>query len=405
MKILSFLGPTNYSFTKYQYGDTVVPTRFFAEALPRFFPETEKILVFVTPTVKRHDNLEELQSRLGDLLEPVDIPESHTEDALWRIFDALVGNVEEGERVVFDITNSFRSLPFLVFIAAAFLRSARNVKVEAVVYGAFEAKDKETNVSPVFDLTPFVSLFDWLAATNEFVYTGNARYLASQLEKTGRDALQPLAQNVTAIAQGLELLRPRDVAQASRQLPGNLKAVAENLPKPFGVVVQPVEMAYAAFGVASEAPREHLESQLRMINWYFEKQHYVHALAMAREWVVSLLCMEFGLDLWDKSARGEIEFLLNGGIRKNRSTGEIEKESPYRKRWMQHAQRKRLARLWQGKERGEGGREFNLANLRNDVLHTGFRKNPKSASEIIAQAERIVDESNAMAGLWNLSFG
>jgi len=158
MKALSFLGTTRYTFTQYQYRNTIVPTRFFAEALPHFFPQTEKILVFVTPTVQQHDNLKELRSRLGDLLQPVPIPESHTEEALWQIFDALIGHVEEGEQVVFDITNSFRSIPFLVFIAAAFLRSARKVEVEAVVYGAFEAKSQDTNISPVFDLTPFVSL-------------------------------------------------------------------------------------------------------------------------------------------------------------------------------------------------------------------------------------------------------
>lgn len=387
MEILSFLGPTNYSFTKYKYRDTIVPTRFFAEALPKFFPDTEKILVFVTPTVKKHDNLEELKSRLGDLLEPVDIPESHTEDALWQIFDALIGHVEDGEKVVFDITNSFRSLPFLVFIAAAFLRSARKVKVEAVVYGAFEARDKEANISPVFDLTPFVSLFDWLAAANQFIYTGNARYLASRLVKTGQESLQPLAENVTAIAQGLELLRPRDVAEASLQLPGNLKDVAANLPKPFGVVVQPVEKAYAAFGVASEDPRGHLLSQLRMINWYFQNQHYVHTLAMAREWVVSLICYHFEEDMWDQDVRDDAEILLAGGKRGDR-------ESRHREKWETVPEGKRLRRLWQD--------PFNLANLRNDVLHTGFRKAPKSAAEIIAQTGRVVSEINEIARLWKL---
>ena len=403
MKILSFLGPSNYSETTYKYRDTTVLTRFFAEALPKFFPETEKILVFVTPTVREHQNLRELKKRLGDLLEPVDIPESHTEDALWHIFDALVGHVNNGERVIFDITNSFRSLPFLVFIAAAFLRSVREVKVEAVVYGAFEARDQQTNISPVFDLSPFVSLFDWLAAANQFIYTGNARYLASQLAKTGQEPLYPLADNVTAIAQGLELLRPRDVAEASLLLPGNLKTINTHLPKPFSVVVQSVEKAYVTFGVASDAPREHLVSQLRMVNWYFQNQHYVHTLAMAREWVVSLLCMEFQLDMWDKDARAEMEFLLNnGGIRKNTATGEVERESLYRQKWLEHPHRKRIARLWQGKEPGKEGKDLKLANLRNDVLHTGFRKNPKPAAEIIDQAERIVNELNEIALLWEL---
>ncbi len=397
MKVLTFLGPTQYAFTKYRYKDKVVPTRFFAEALPHFFPDTEKILVFVTPTVREHSNLEELQSRLGDLLRPVLIPESHDEKALWDIFDALTNSVQEGERVVFDITNSFRSLPFLVFIAAAFLRSARKVKVEAVVYGAYEARDKEANISPVFDLTPFISLFDWLTATNQFIYTGSARYLARQLEDRGEE-LVPLAQNVRGIALGLDLLRPRHVAEVAQALPKNLTAVHQLLPRPFSVVAGQIENAYGRFQVEHpESPREHLRSQLRMINWYYEKERYVHALSMAREWLVSLVCVAFKLDLWDRKARGEAEFLLNyGGYREDKETGKIE-ESPYRDAWIEYPFRKTISRLWQGKERGPDGKEYNLANLRNDVLHSGFRKGAKPAEEVIAQTGRILEQLNLLA--------
>ncbi|RMD63208.1 TIGR02221 family CRISPR-associated protein, partial [Candidatus Parcubacteria bacterium] len=368
MKILSFLGTTNYAFTKYAYKEKIVPTRFFAEALPHFFPKTENILVFVTPTVRSHSNLEELQSRLGNLLKPIPIPESHTEDALWEIFDALVTAVEPGERVVFDITNSFRSIPFLVFTAAAFLRSARDVDVEAVLYGAYEARS-EKNVSPVFDLTPFVSLFDWLAAINQFLYTGNARYLAAQLRKRPDTTLEPLAENVENIALGLDLLRPRDVAGAAGELPHYLGAVRSALPEPFGVVVERLQRDYSTFAVENDSDDwAYLRSQLRMIDWYFEKQHYVHALAMAREWLVSLICLHFNEDMWDKDVREDAEILLSGGKRGD-------KESRHRDEWKTVPERKRLRRLW--------NEPLNLANLRNDVMHTGFRKNPKAAEEII----------------------
>ena len=385
MKALSFLGPSNYQFTKYRYRGQEVPTRFFAETLPRFFPATEKVLIFATPTVRKHSNLEELRSRLGDLLAVVPIPESHTEKALWEIFDALTEHVAEGERVVFDITSSFRSLPFLTFIAAAFLRSARSVEVAAVLYGAFEARD-EHNVSPVFDLTSFVTLFDWLAATNQFLYTGNARELAAQLEKSDQPALHPLAQNVRNIAQGLALLRPRDVSDAALQLPDNLKAVRAHFPKPFEVVVQPLETAYTRFAVRSSDPREHLYRQLEMINWYLDKERYVHALALAREWAVSLVCLHFGDDLWDKDDRADAEILLSGGKRGNR-------ESRHRHEWHSVPCGWRLRQLWKEPP-------CNLSKLRNDVLHTGFRKNPETAEEIIERAREAIRELNAIAEAW-----
>jgi len=395
MKALTFLGPTNYSFTKYRYRDKVVPTRFFAEALPHFFPEIEAILVFATPTVQRHDNLEELKSRLGNLLQPIPIPESHTEKDLWKIFEALVDKVDEGERVIFDITNSYRSLPFVVFMAATFLRAARNVRVEAVLYGAFEARSEE-NISPVFDLTPFLSLFDWLTATNQFLYTGNARYLAAQLERHGKPELQPLAENVRQIARNLDLLRPRDVARVALDLPQHLRAVESALPHPFAVLAHRLNNAYSRFGVSDpDAIRDHLRSQYQMIRWYFEKERYVHTLSMAREWVVSLMCLEFDLDPWDKNAREEMELLLNGGKQKDKSTGQTIYVSPYLTEWESHPLRKQVVSLWSGRSPG-------LANLRNDVLHSGFRKNPRPADEIVKQIGDIVDEIDKLARLWQI---
>ena len=55
--------------------------------------------------------------------------------------------------------------------------------------------------------------------------------------------------------------------------------------------------------------------------------------------------------------------------------------------------RKHIQRLWRGKP-------FLLANLRNDVLHTGFRENQKSADEIIAQTKKIANEIDEITRLW-----
>jgi hypothetical protein len=62
--------------------------------------------------------------------------------------------------------------------------------------------------------------------------------------------------------------------------------------------------------------------------------------------------------------------------------------------WQKDNRRKVVANLWQGVD-------FKLANLRNDVLHSGFRKNPGKAEDIIKQSKRIADQINAIADLWN----
>jgi hypothetical protein len=51
----------------------------------------------------------------------------------------------------------------LALLAAAFLRSAKGIRLRALLYGAYDAR--ENDVAPVFDLTPFLDLLEWMFAT------------------------------------------------------------------------------------------------------------------------------------------------------------------------------------------------------------------------------------------------
>lgn len=390
-KVVTFLG-INPRDTVYEWKDKTYPAKVTAQAI-REFAQFDEMLVFVTPEAKK-DTFPML-AELGDSrIKPVDILDGKDTESMWKIFQTVVDNVQEGETIIFDITHGFRSLPFLAFLFIAYLKSAKNVTIEAVYYGAWEMQ--KDGVTPILDLTEFVSLLDWLSAVNEFVYTGNARYLAEQVNKRGQPALQPLAANVSDIALSLQLLRPRDAAKTSQEISEHLKLAAGVLPKPFSVVAQSLETGYAQFGLSiADDAREHLRVQWRMINWYYEKQQFVHTLSMAREWVVSLLCVEFGVDMWDKDDREKMEFLLNRGgeVKEN---GVVVALSPYREKWKAWQHHKRFGRLWSSKP-------IELTNLRNDVLHSGFRKNSQTASEIVKQVKAVIDEINEIAQLWNLT--
>jgi hypothetical protein len=336
MIALSFLGLGNYKKTTYVHQGRKVTTEFFAEALPTFFPDLEKIFVFVTPTVLKHENFENLKLRLGDLMAPVPIPEGHSEKDLWGIFDALTGTVDEGERVVFDITNSYRSLPFLVFLAAAYLRAAKDVEVANIVYGAFEAKGSD-NQSPVFDLTPFVSLLDWLTATDQFVQTGDARRLATllnpDLETSGPAA--EASQAISSVSLSAFLCQPFHLFPEASKLEARLDAAGQDLgwiPKPYEVLRDQIIDSFGDFGVAfdSENPREGLEAEFRLIEWYYQNNQLIQAITLAREWLIDAVTFRLvGRINLKSSDRRRYERALSGLPRVGRSfrnddTGELE---------------------------------------------------------------------------------
>jgi CRISPR-associated Csx2 family protein len=405
MKIISFLGFNFYQETTYLHPFTnqKCTTPFFQEALVDFF-QPETLYVLLTKTVETQipknateSNWDALQKRLkGKVnLSPIhNIPESNSPEDIWQIFQKVNDCLDDGDSVIFDITHSFRSVPVVALISVSYLRIVRQVKIEKLLYGAFEAKNQETNETPTFDLLPIVSLLDWTTATDQFLKTGNAEALASLLHSSHSQTEQ-LASNIKEIAQGLQLLRPMDVMKESAILPKRVKEatsiISQSIP-PFSALLERVVEDYGKFSLENPEDfinnsKESLLRQLDMIEWYVTKEQTVQALSLAREWLPSLLCYYFNIDPLDKINREEMELLLTGGKIKD-------KESIYLQQWndIPKPKRKKVNNLWGG--------EFNLANLRNDALHAGFRKNPKTAEYIIQQTKEILKEIKSIAKEW-----
>lgn len=425
MKVISFIGAGFYQVSRYRYGEEEVKTHLFPYAMARFF-KPESLLIVLTPKAEeakasfkpddeakaesyfneivRTHNLKVLHDRNKTYFEQlceihqaqglvtpekVLIPNGESEQELWQIFNVMAASLKEKEEVVFDITHAFRSLPLLAFIAAAYLRMTKNIKLKAIVYGAFEAKYKReggTEITPVFDLTPFVDLLDWMTATEQFLKTGSATSLAELL----RPQAQTLAENISNISQSLHLLRPREVMRAAANLPSeinNVKAQIEKQLPPFALLMQQVEKDYGRFGVRNITDdRETLIRQLEIAEWYKTKGQLVHALSIAREWLPSLLCYSFRIDSSDKNIREKMEHLLSGSASVQVNSTRYE--------WNNIAYGARLRLLWNN--------PFKLANLRNDVLHAGFSQNPRSADEVTKQTESVLNELREIAKLWNL---
>jgi len=397
LKLLTFVGLNDYKKVEYAYKGTTFKTELFAEALFRWHAPT-RIIAFLTPKAKESGNWNKLQERIPGIA-GVDIPDGNSESELWRIFSTMTENLDEQDEVIFDITHGLRSIPMLALLATSFLRTAKNVKLKAILYGAHDAQ-YEGRV-PVFDLTPFVSLLDWITATNQFIRNGESNELAGLLKTYPNASVQRLTESIEKISDGLRLLRPLDVMKRAAELPQLFAdantVISRNIP-PFGLLAQNVEQSYSIFGVSNPDPQQDakdiLARQLRIIEWYLGKGQIVQCLSLAREWVPSLLCLHFNLDPTDKAYRDDMEVLLIGGKRKDRA-GNIVAESPRLSQWSAVPGGKRLQILWNNEP-------FNLAGLRYDVLHSGFRRNPKDTDEIKRLTEKIVTELKEIAALWNL---
>lgn len=332
-KIITFLGIYPKE-TAYQYQDTVYRGKVFAEAMHQFL-DFDEMLVFVTEAALEN-TYPGLRNLNDERIHPVEIPIGETTDEMWQIFASLTDAVDQKDTVIFDITHGLRSLPFLVFLAAAFLKSAKNVNIEAIYYGAFElSKDAQGNPrpAPVIDLSNFVDLLDWLNASDQFIRTGNASYLAEQIRQAkphysiqqqkpmARDQslqMSQAAKALTDVSRALRLILPDQAMSASETLQTTLGSAAVALneyAQPFSVLAQQVIDVYSP--IALSTPRNQTNNVASMnrekvlIQWYLERNQLVQAIAIAREWLVSwgVLQAEY-VDLYDKQFRREVEDAL-----------------------------------------------------------------------------------------------
>jgi CRISPR-associated DxTHG motif protein len=373
--------------------------RILPEALADWL-KPDLTLVLLTSEAKKHKNWNELEDALKKdkrSFEPVDILDGKNELELWQIFDELKKRLKKCDRVVLDITHAFRSLPVLTLLALTYLRVATGIVLERILYGAFEARD-EAGVTPVFDLTPFVSLLQWSAAVTLFRQTGECGPFADLLEEEQDrryrshvesqqnelpKKLKNLASDLERLSTALGYLRTKDIGLKANELVKQLrdsKRDLEDFVRPFELLADDLERELGTLDAGEPL------GQLRLARWYYCKGRGVHAAQLARELVVNIVLDKHRRNLYSADDRKTAEEELNRRAASARSEGEdaapmsdrARPEGPGRETMEVDG---KLVDIWNS-----------LTNLRNDIAHCGYREEPLAASDLKKQIKTVLGE-------------
>jgi CRISPR-associated DxTHG motif protein len=316
-KIITFLG-VRPVMTSYSFQGKIFTGRVFAEALRRFVPY-DQMLVCVTPEAQV-DSWPVLAELDDPRIVSVPIPRGETTAEMWAMFDAITARVEQGEQVTFDITHGLRSLPFLVFLFAAYLKSAKQVTIEAIYYGALElGKSQNGKPAPVVDLSEFVTMLDWLAATDQFTLTGDARRLAELLNpgKASKGPAVTASHTLSAVSQAAILCQPFTLMNEVLDLESHLSQAETDLKQlahPFGILRDKIVGAFNSFGAHYPQDVEgSLKAEYRMIEWYYQNKQLIQAMTLAREWLIDAVTLRLGRPLeFSRESRTEMERAVSG---------------------------------------------------------------------------------------------
>lgn len=400
-KIITFLGKYPKE-TQYSFDGQIFSGRVFAEALHQFITY-DQMLIFLTEEAEAL-SWPVIAEINDDRIHPVSIPIGKNKEEMWDIFDRILDQIDQEDTVIFDITHGLRSTPFLVFLFAAFLKFARNVKIEAIYYGAFELGNPQKNIpAPVFDLSEFVNMLDWITATDRFILTGDGGSLTRLLREEmppgvlmGSDeelreigtSLRNAANAIEKMSMALRMARPFEAMESGEDITLVLDASKERIAqkaRPFEALVDKIENSYGQFGLDKplepESAVPNLIRQLGMVGWYLDHQQAVQATLLMREWLISvLMAIYHHFPFTDREKREDIEKLFNEAayaLMQSDKDGISDIASdlfilpnPFV-----------VIRNWQ-----------KLSQMRNDIAHCGHRQSAQKGSDLISSANRIYDD-------------
>jgi len=398
-KIITFLGAapatftTTYAFKDKNGEEKKYEGKVFSEAL-RQFCEYDSMLVCLTEKAKtvNWSVLEELQ----DLrIKAIDIPTGNNTVEMWKIFTIITGHIEAGDRVIFDITHGLRSLPFLVFLFAAYLKTAKQVTIEAIYYGAFDLKSENNGLAPVIDLSEFVSMIDWIVASNQFVETGDARQLSKLLNPNSDNSgtNKKAAETLFNVSLATLLCRPIELGKRADTLAKDLLEAEGQQPNrvvPFEMLRQQVNQTFSSFvGDLDGDAKGALQAQFRLIKWYHNNNRIIEAMTLAREWLLAAVNYQLDgtVDIDNRDTREKINDAI-WEIGQNRALRDLSK---YGKKIHNWPEKEQLFTVWN-----------EVRILRNTLDHAGYARQAQKASTIVKNANKAIASLSELAECWGL---
>jgi len=236
--LITFLGTGDYQPTCYQLDHKQYQTKYIAEAIASIL-QVREVHVLATLQAKEHhgEGITQAVKKSGARVFLHDIPSGSGKEQQWQLFEAMRTQLVHfvAADVVVDITHGFRAQPFFASTVISLLRAtAHGCAHLRLLYGEFQPGKVE---APIWDLTLFIELQDWVHALVVFLQSGHA------------DALNELAGRVES-----DIRRNHFQQGGSRQDMPNLRPLVSAISK-FSDDLSTVRVASMLLGLKDNATK------------------------------------------------------------------------------------------------------------------------------------------------------
>ena len=231
-------------------------------------------------------NISKLNEEFVNKIKGIVIKYGLNRDEIFENFDIIIKleeefNDEDEYEVILDITHSFRSTAFWMFLVMTYLTDVSNkkIKIIEVTYGMFEAKKVKEDPSPIILLNSFLEILNWIKGASELKQYGNTYYILENLNDTNdipKDVKNELenfsnAMNMNYVGSLLESLKNLADLEKKKEI-DNIKGPAKH------IIPGILKNFINDFNInESNNERKKYLLQATLAKWHFEQKRYAMA--------------------------------------------------------------------------------------------------------------------------------
>jgi CRISPR-associated protein, TM1812 family len=201
--------------------------------------------------------------------------------------------LKDGDEVYLDITHSFRSNAFWLFLVMNYLTDVADKKIEikAITYGMLEIIDrnlpKEDQIAKVVDLNAFYKILQWIKGANNFKNYGNSYLIEQNIEN------EKLSKKLRNFSDALNMNYIASLRQSINSLK-KLEEDIESLEGPAKLIIPKVIKDFMNRFATEE--KDYL-FQAELAKWHFEQKRYAMAYININESIIGFIMDALDLPL------------------------------------------------------------------------------------------------------------
>lgn len=396
---------------KYKLGDRMESGLFSSSALVKLLGQKPKKVFVLLTADAREISFDKFKKEVGLETEIIDIPDGVNDEEIRKIIGLILKSIPEKSNLVLDISQAFRHFPFLFFTSVLYLQSFKGVKIQSIYYGMYEKIGQE-GFSPFIELGSILEMIDWYHSLRDFSEKKISRTLANVIERKldeniiddrTKNFLENLVFQIRRFDDFYGTGLAMGVGDSSKSIVNQYEKIKDQMDMDI-----PIPMADELFDFATASIKpfklmddvntkgnwkqafgldiSELERQSRLIDSYLDSGHYVNAIRLMREWIISRCVLSTGnsKEWLKKSGRKPVERML-GSIH-----WQAEKK-------ILVDEKKELASIWDS-----------ISKFRNDIAHNGMNEDKIDISNNLDSVEEIwrnIKDLMQNDQFWNLELG